>query len=244
MGKYTFEDWKNKEVVLKFERRDFVLDNNIPVVDYNDFSTDIINKIKQEKEDIFLKYCNKLFISFLSKYKLRKQNSNKNLSQFNHHELVEIDNYLFGVVPHKKVKDDGVYSIKNQRQCQVFCEIYFKTNFKGMNFEFVGIDYSINTFCYECFVFALWKLRTEIKNEMEFKFERRNFVFQNWEAYYLFLSVESSFEQKGELKKSDYDFIFYKLKQEKAIKGSTSQFEYVQFLELHNPNIKFTRLAD
>ena len=72
---------------------------------------------------------------------------------------------------------------------------------------------------------------------MQMKFD--SFVFANWEARYLFDSCENELSISRELKKADYDFLFYKMKEIGAIKTSASQYEFVSFLSLHCPNLGF-----
>jgi hypothetical protein len=239
LGKSTFEDWKNRKVVLQSERRDFDLEGNIPIVKYTDFSENDIKEIKQEKELIFLHEQHKIFEVLYGQYNNRLLTTKSDTLKFNHQELALIDDYLFGKVPHIKVDNGGVYSIKNQRNSQLFTKDNYENNFEGVEFDFVGVNYSQSDFCMEAFVFALWKIRRKIKEEMKMKFERLDVVFANWEARYLFDSYENELSISSKLKKSDYDFLFYKMKEVKAIKQSVSQYEYVLFLSFHNPNINF-----
>ncbi len=238
-GKRTFEDWKNRKVILQFEKRDFNLEGNIPILKYIDFSENDIKQIKKEKEIIFLSEQLRIFKVLLSQYDNRKHTTVKNLLQFNHQELAEIDDYLFGKIPHIKVDNGGVYSIKNQRQAQIFTKDNYEKNFEVVDFDFVFVDYYKNDSCIKAFVYALWQLRTKIKEEMKVKFDLNDVVFTNWEAYHLFLSFEGKIEQSSVLKKADYDYIFYKMKEIGAIKSSTSQFDYVLFLSLHSPHLGF-----
>lgn len=238
-SKYTYQDWENRKVALLHEKRNSDLNDVIPRVQYSDFSENDIKQIKKEKEIIFLSEQLRIFKVLLSQYDNRKHTTVKNLLQFNHQELAEIDGYLFGKVPHIKVDNGGVYSIKNQRQAQIFTKDNYEKNFEGVEFDFVGVNYSQSDFSMEAFVFALWKIRMTIKEEMKMKFERLDVVFANWEAHYLFESCENELSISNILKKADYDFLFYKMKEVKAINQSVSQYEYVLFLSFHNPNINF-----
>ena len=239
LGKSTFEDWKSRKVVLQSERRDFDLEGNIPIVKYTDFSENDIKEIKQEKELIFLNEQHKIFERLYGQYNNRYLTSKSDTLKFNHQELSLIDDYLFGKVTHIKVYNEGVYSIKNNRKSQLFTKDNYEKNFEEVEFDFVGVNYSQRDFCMEAFVFALWQLRNKINGEMKFMFENNNNVFTNWEAKYLFTTCEKELSNHSELKKADYDFLFYKMKEVGAIKGSTSQDEYVLFLSFHNPNINF-----
>lgn len=248
MGKYTYEDWKNRKVVLVFEKKDFNIEKNIPIVNYDDFTESAINEITQEKENVLRTDLKKKFDSFLLSHNLRKDNLITNTT-FEHREVVEvsfchtelavIDDYFFGKIPHKFADKGGVYSIENHRKSQIFLEKQLRTNFKELNFNFVRADYNEKKFYNETFVYALWQLRVEIKKVTEFKFNKGITLFKNWEALYLFILLECSFEKKGELKKADYDFLFYKMKEVKAIKETTSQKEYVDYLAFKCPNLEF-----
>jgi hypothetical protein len=238
-GKSTFEDWKNRRVVLQSEMGDFNLAENIPIVKYTDFSENDIREIKQEKEIIFHSLQRKIFERFYREYNNRYLRTKSYTLKFNHQELSLIDDYLFGKVPHIKVENEGVYSIKNHQKSQIFTKDNYEKNFEEVEFDFVGVNYSQRDFCMEAFVFALWQLRNKIKGEMKFMFENNDNVFTNWEAKYLFTTCEKELSNHSELKKADYDFLFYKMKEVGAIKGSTPQHEYVLFLSFHNPNINF-----
>ena len=237
--KFTFEDWKNRKVILQSERMDFELEGNIPIVKYTDFSENDIKQIKEEKELIFLNEQHKIFERLYGQYNNRFLTTKSDTLKFNHQELSLIDDYLFGKVTHIKVDNEGAYSIKNNRKSQLFTKDNYEKNFEGVEFDFVGVNYSQSDFCMEAFVIALWKLRNKIKGEMKFMFENNDNLFTNWEARYLFDSCENELSISSELKKADYDFLFYKMKEVKAIKQSVSQYEYVLFLSFHNPNINF-----
>jgi hypothetical protein len=196
MGKYTYKDWKNRKVVLLFEKRDFDIAENIPILNYDDFTESAINEIKQEKEIVFLTDLKKKFDSFRLSHNNRKDSLITNTEfllredievNFCHMELVMIDDYLFGKIPHKFVDKGGMYSIENQRKSQFFLKKHFRTNFKEMDYDFVRADYDEKKFYNETFVCALWQLRVEIKKITEFKFNKRNPFFKNWEAQYLFI---------------------------------------------------------